>query len=81
MPKWMVFSAYGSAVILALLLLFFFRRKGWYLHLFALLLAFGVGLTPLPQQWQGPMLDLVVGSLFLFLFFWGVSAPIFGRRR
>jgi hypothetical protein len=80
MQTWIVFMAYGGAVVLALLFLWIFRRKAWYLHVLALLIAFGVGLTPLPEGWQGRMTDIFVGSLFLFLFTWGICAPFFRAR-
>ncbi|MCW5980700.1 MAG: hypothetical protein KIT09_21650 [Bryobacteraceae bacterium] len=81
MPSWMVFAAYGGSVFLALLLLYLFRRKTWYWHILALVAAFVIGLTPPPESIRGSRTDVVIGSIFFFLFFWGVCAPLFGRRR
>ncbi len=75
----LVILAYGIAFVLAIVLLRFFhgRHCQWYWHVGAILLAFGIGLVPAPEGWSGPVLDVAVGSLFVFLFMWGAAAPLF----
>jgi hypothetical protein len=41
----------------------------------SILAALAIGLTPPPEGWHPP--DLLVGSVFLFLFVWGIGAPFF----
>ncbi len=80
MPAHVVFAVYGSCAVLALLLLYFFRARRWYWHVLSLLLAMGIGLMPPPERWQGPAADLTIGGIFLFLFLWGILAPLFRKR-
>ncbi len=69
--------AYGLALGLALILLGKFHARHWYWHVGAVVLAFLIGLTPPPDGWASPKLDLAVGSVFLFLVLWGAAAPFF----
>lgn len=69
---------YGVAVALAMTLLYFFRAP-WYWHVLSVIVAFALGLAPMPADWHGPSLDLVVGFVFTFLFFWGAAEPLFRR--
>lgn len=66
--------AFGSAILLALILLYCFRAR-WYWHVLSVLAALAIGLTRPPEGWHPP--DLLVGSVFLFLFVWGIGAPFF----
>jgi hypothetical protein len=66
--------AFGSAILLALALLYAFHAR-WYWHVLSILAALAIGLTPPPERWRPP--DLLVGSVFLFLFVWGLGAPLF----
>ena len=75
-----VFLAYGSAILGALLVLYFFHARSWYWHTLSVTLALVIGLAPLPAEWRGPEYDVMVGSVFLFLLVWGVSAPVFRHR-
>ena len=68
--------AYGSAFTLAALSLYFFHSR-WYWHAASLVLAVTIGLTPFPPAWQSPAFDLLVGCVFVFLFFWGIGEPLF----
>lgn len=70
---------YVIAFVLAAVLLRFFhgRHCHWYWHAGAVILALAIGLTPPPEGWAGPYLDLAVGSAFVFLFMWGAAAPFF----
>jgi hypothetical protein len=66
--------AFGSAILLALALLYAFHAR-WYWHVLSILAALAIGLTPPPERWRPP--DLLVGSVFLFLFVWGLGAALF----
>lgn len=74
-----IILAYGLAFALAIILLRFFHGQHchWYWHVAAIALAFAIGLTPPPEGWAGPHLDLAVGSAFVFLIMWGAAAPLF----
>ena len=77
-----VMIAFGCAFLLALMLLFFKGPRRWYWHILSLLVALGVGLTPVPAKLNTPQGSMIIGSVFTFLFVWGVAAPLFrGRRR
>jgi hypothetical protein len=69
--------AYLFAVLLALALLYTFHAR-WYWHVLSVLAALAIGLAPPPEGWHPP--DLLVGSVFLFLFVWGIAAPFFRPR-
>jgi hypothetical protein len=76
-----VMIAYGCSFLLALILLFFSGPQRWYWHILSLLVAFGVGLTPMPAKLNTPQGSLIVGSVFTFFLVWGVAAPLFRNRR
>jgi hypothetical protein len=80
MSTWVII-AYGCAFLLALILLFLVGPKRWYWHILSLLVGLGIGLVPIPASLNTPRGSLIVGSVFTFLFVWGVAAPLFGRRR
>jgi hypothetical protein len=83
MPAYMVFTAYGAAVAVALLLLWYFHSTRWYWHVLAVVAAIAIGVTPVPFDISDAArrnFDVVVGSLFLLLFFWGAAAPLFRQR-
>lgn len=80
MAAYLVFAVYGSSTVLALILLYFLRARHWYWHVTSVLLALVVGLIPLPEQWRSPTADLTIGGIFLFLFLWGVLAPLFPKH-
>ena len=73
-----VFSAYGCAFLLAIALLFVFRA-GWFWHLLSVAAAMGLGLVRFPDNFRPP--DLLVGSVFVLLFFWGVGGLFVRPRR
>jgi hypothetical protein len=77
----LVFAVYGFSAALALLLLYVFRARSWYWHVMSILLALVLGLIPPPEGWQSQRIDLVVGSVFVFLFLWGICAPVFRKPR
>ena len=76
MPGLLVALNYGLAFCLAMAALYFYHAN-WYWHVLAILVALLIGLTPMPVEWQGPVLDLSVGFVFTFLFLWGAAAPLF----
>jgi hypothetical protein len=82
MPFALVAGVYGFSLLAALSLLYFFGPKAWYWHLLSAAAALAIGLTPFPEGWHSPAADLVVGAIFIFLFFWGAGAIFFlGTRR
>lgn len=77
MPAGIALAVYGFAVLLALALLHHFRACAWYWHVLSVVLAFVVGLVPIPAAYHSPKTDLTIGFFFLFLLLWGVCAPFF----
>lgn len=73
-----VFVAYGVSGALALLFVYLFHSR-WYWHALSVLAALGVGLTPPVPGFDGPLRDLVYGSVFLFLMVWGCAEPFVHR--
>jgi hypothetical protein len=73
--------AYAAAAGLALILLFFSGPRPWYWHVLSGAAALGIGLTPIPAKFNTSMVNIIIGSLFVFMFFWAVAAPFVGRRR
>lgn len=74
----LVIFAYGASVALALLLVYMFHSR-WYWHVLSILAAFGVGLTPPLPGLDGPIRDLLYGSVFFFLLVWGLAEPFVHR--
>ena len=77
MSSLVVASCYGSAIAISLTLLWYFGARSWYWHALAVCGALALGLTPLPPAMNTPEMTLVVGWAFLFLFVWGMVAPVF----
>lgn len=77
MNAWVVVSVYGLVLLCAVALLYRFRHAAWYWHVLSVAAAAGVAMMPPPSMWQGPVVDVVTGSLFLLLFIWGVGALVF----
>ena len=73
MSSMWVFLGYGLSLALAVGLLYFFHACTWYWHVLSLALAVGLGLMPPQQSWQGPLYDLTLGVLFVFLLVWGIG--------
>jgi hypothetical protein len=71
-----VAACYGSAALLALLALWYFGVKKFYWHALSIVAAFAIGLVHLPEEFTSPNYTLVIGWLFVFLFLWGVAAPV-----
>ena len=80
MPAAIVVVVYGCSVALALLLLHLLGARAWYWHVLSLVLAFVIGLAPVPKTLHTPFNDLLIGSLFLLLLLWGICAPFFGHH-
>jgi hypothetical protein len=76
MPFLIVALCYGVAIALSLYLVWHFGVRHWYLHLLSLVLAIAIGVVPLSPRFNDPGGTVLIGSVFLFLFFWGVSAPV-----
>ncbi|MFN0165084.1 MAG: hypothetical protein ACKV22_01535 [Bryobacteraceae bacterium] len=79
MNPWIVALAYLAAVGCACILLYWFGPKAWYWHVFSVVAALGVGLIPVPSEWRGPEVDLIIGFCFLLLLIWGAGAPFADR--
>ena len=73
MASYIVILSYGAAVVAALALVYFFHAH-WIWHVLSICAAIGIGLTPVPEAYQGPRTDLVVGTVFVFLVVWGLGA-------
>jgi len=69
----LVLSVYLAALAAAVFLLYRFSHHSWIWHAVAALGALAVGLTPPPAGWNGPLFDMTVGAVFLFLAIWGVG--------
>lgn len=67
---------YGSAAMLSLFALWHFGVKKFYWHALSIVAAFAIGLAHLPEQFTTPNYTLVIGWFFVFLFLWGVAAPV-----
>jgi|WetSurMetagenome_2_1015567.scaffolds.fasta_scaffold761435_1 hypothetical protein len=68
---------YLAAVILAVGLVAFLKPIAWHYHVLAVLVALGLGMAKIPEQWSGPSTDLAVGFCFTFLLLWGLAGLIF----
>lgn len=77
MSSLVVALCYGSAMALSLALLWYWGTKTWYWHLLSVCLALILGLTPLPEALNTKEATLAVGWVFVFLFIWGLAAPMF----
>lgn len=71
-----VAACYGSATLLALFLLWRCGATHWYWHVLSIIGALAIGLTPLPELFNKTVPTLIVGWLFVFLFLWGIGAPV-----
>ncbi len=76
-----VIIAYGAAAVLALFWLYRSGTKAWYWHLASAVIALAIGLVPIPEQFNTPVVSLIIGTVFVFLFSWALAAPFFARRR
>jgi hypothetical protein len=63
---------YLLAMGLPLYLLYHYHSRAWYWHSLAVVAAIGLGLLPIPAEFQTPVFDLVFGFLFIALMIWGV---------
>jgi hypothetical protein len=70
-------SIYALSFLIAVFLLWRFSHTRWYWHVGALILAFAVGLWPPPAALRGPVFDVVVGAIFVFLIVWGLGEGVF----
>ena len=73
MNNWAVFFSYSGVLALSVWLLWRYSHVRWYWHLVSIVLAFGIGFMPLQESWNRPHVDLIIGSLFLLLLFWGAG--------
>ena len=76
-----VILAFGCSGLLALFLLFLTGPRRWYWHVLSVLIALVVGLIPIPSKLNTPEGSMGIGVAFVFLFVWGISAPLFLKRR
>ena len=85
MNLWVIL-AFGAAAALALLVLYRFRAKAWYWHLLSLALAVVIvniprPSIPIPTLPDENFVYVPLGIVAVFLFLWGIAAPLFRRRR
>lgn len=64
---------YLSAVAIPLYLLHHFHSQQWYWHVLAVAASIGLGLAPVPPDFQSQGFDLLFGFLFVSLLFWGAG--------
>jgi len=77
MATWTVVLCYALAILFSGWLLWRFSHVRWYWHLLSVLLAFGIGLMPMNENWNRPTMDLLIGSLFVLLLAWGAGELAF----
>jgi hypothetical protein len=73
MSNWTAVLCYAGVFALSAWLLWRFSHVRWYWHLMSVVIAFGIGCMPMQEAWNRPSVDLLIGSLFLFLLFWGAG--------
>ncbi len=62
---------YVAAMAIPIYLLHHFHTRKWHWHVLAVIASIFLGMTPAPQQFQGPGFDLLLGFTFVALLFWG----------
>lgn len=81
MSPLLVALSYAAAIAFSLSLLWRFGASHWYWHLLSLVAAVAIGVTPLPPRFNDPAMTVLVGVVFLFLFFWAVGGPVVALKR
>ncbi len=67
---------YVSAVGIPLYLLHTFHSQEWYWHVLAVCASIGIGIAPIPINYQSAGFDLLLGFLFVSFLFWGAGGLI-----
>ena len=67
---------YTAAMAIPIYLLHQFHTQAWPWHVLAVIASIVLGLTPVPQAFQGPGFDLLLGFVFVALLFWGAGGLI-----
>ena len=75
----MAVLVYFLAIGISVYLLHHFYSQAWYWHALAIVGAMGIGLIPIPPQWQRPGLDLVFGFVIVLLLVWGLGGLVLWR--
>ena len=78
MTSYLPMIAYTAAVALAIALLYATDTLRWYWHALALAVAFAIGFFPTPSGYNTPMVDMITGSVIVFLLFWGLGGLLLG---
>ena len=78
MTPYLPMVAYCGAVALAIGLLYAFDTQRWFWHVLALALAFVIGFIPAPSGYNSPLVEMISGSLIVFLLFWGLGGLLLG---
>jgi len=76
MSSLLAFAAYGIAVAIAFWLSTGSRALGWYWYVLGICAALVLGFIRFPADWAGPVLDIAIGSAFVFLFTFGLIGLI-----
>jgi hypothetical protein len=77
-PK-MAVLVYLAAITLPTLLLWRFHSAHWFWHLAAVVAAAGLGMMPIPPDFQTPTYDLLFGFVFVVLLVWGAGGLVLYR--
>jgi hypothetical protein len=72
----LAFLSYGIAVAIAFALSTTARALRWYWYTLSVVCAFVIGFIRFPPGWSGPILDIAIGSTFVFLFTFGLVGLI-----
>lgn len=76
MSSLLAFLAYGIAVAIAFTLSTTSRVRGWYWYVASAAASLVLGFVRFPAAWSGVVLDIAVGTLFVFLFTFGLVGLI-----
>jgi hypothetical protein len=77
MASSLVLPVYLAAFVLAAGLLYWFGCIAWPYHTLCIALGIAFSLVTVPEAWAGPMADMVLGSVVLFLLAYGAGGLIF----
>ena len=76
MSSLLAFLAYGIAVAIAFTLSSSRFLARWYWNVAAVCAALVLGFVHFPAAWSGPVLDITIGTAFVFLFTFGLVGLI-----
>jgi hypothetical protein len=77
MASSLVLPVYLAVVIVAAGLLYWLGSIAWPYHTLCVALGIAFSMVTVPEAWAGPVADIVVGSVVLFLLTYGAGGLIF----